>query len=35
MSPYKALFGHELFDRLEMLNLPVEEKKKVCTVKQL
>ena len=35
MSPYKAVFGQELFVGLKVLNLPVEEKKKVCTAKKL
>ena len=35
MSPYKALFGQELFVGLEVLNLPVEQKNKITTAKQL
>ena len=35
MTPYKALFGCEMYSGLEFLNLPLEEKNKIKTAKQL
>ncbi|RNA07172.1 KRAB-A domain-containing 2 [Brachionus plicatilis] len=33
--PYKALFGHEMFNGLDVLNLPEEETKKIKAAKEL
>jgi hypothetical protein len=35
MSPYKALFGQELFVGLEALNKDKAESNKISTIKQL
>lgn len=35
MTPYKALFGCEMYSGLEIFNLPVQEKTKIKTAKQL
>ena len=35
MSPYKAVFGEEIYVGMEVLNLPEEEKNKIKNVQQL
>ena len=35
MTPYKALFDYEMNSGLQIFNLPVQEKSKIKTAKQL
>ena len=35
MSPYNALFGEEMYNGLEVFNLPEDEAKKIKTAKDL